>query len=204
MQSFKGILLSILILFPVASFAAFGDVSIQENDSSPTTLTTATSSASFVYSCVPGTRMETFEFYTRSGASTRTLVLNVDGIPHGTSTINTTPAWYSYTGINTMCTDGNFTITFTLSGSTYYIYGTQGDNLGDYKMVYNPSGTAYGALHKATFTLPLTVSTSTMAAATTTVITENDQLLNFFLLMCIVYMVLFGVVYLLRPFYARK
>jgi len=203
MQSLRGILVIILLFIPMASFAAFGDVSIQENDASPTTITTATSSASFVYSCVPGTRMETLDYYTRSGASSRTLVLNVDGVPHGTSTINTTPAWYSYTGINTLCTDGDFTITFTLSGSTYYVYGTQGDYLGNYKMVYNPSGTAYGALHRATFTLPITISTSTMSA-TTTVITENDQLINFFVLFVVVYMVLFGIVMLLKPFYARK
>lgn len=185
--------------------ANFGDVNVTRQTASPTTFSTATSTTPFELSCVPGQMLETFGFYTRSFSGTRNLGLSIDGVAKSTTTITTTPAYASYTDVDTLCLDGSWDVKFTPSASTFYVYGTQGDTQGDYVLLYTGTGATYGARYTATFSLPLTVSTSTnMGSATTTVLTQNDALLSFALLYFVFVLTIVLFVGVLYPIYARK
>jgi len=149
-----------LLFFTASIVSAQTTVSIEHyNQSLPVVTTVATSTTPFSYNCVIGQTLTEFSIYTRSGASTRTLTLFVDNATTTGLSITATPAWSQWTGLNFVCNDGTFDIKFTISGSTFYVYGTQGDNSGKYVMPYVASGSNYGVIHRSTYTYSSSGST---------------------------------------------
>lgn len=209
MQSLRGYIFIILMLFPFASHAAFGDVSYKYEPTTVSTLPNATAAhPTITLNCVIGQQLTTFSLYTRSSSGSRTLTLLVDSATTSAQNTNTTPAWVQWTGINKPCLDGTLDIRFVPSAVNFYIYYNQPNDYGDYALFSDIIGGGNRLItSRQTYTLPLTSGTgsaTSSAVATTTVISYNDQLINFTLLFVIVYMVLFGIIFLLKPFYARK
>lgn len=200
-------LMAVVFLFPQVSFGAFGDITIWDYNVAATTFTTATSTTALTYSCPIGFTLSELSFYTRSLSSSRTLGLSIDGVSFASTTINTTPSYFTYSGLNTPCLTGSFAIKFPISGSSFYLYQTQEDVYNDFKLKFtNPGGTSYGLVHKAKFILPINIATTSTSTsmATTTVISSNDATLNFLLLYLVFWLTVFGLVFIFKPLYVRK
>ena len=193
-STFKPLVLLVLFFsasgIPFKAESAFGDVSVEQNNISASQQTTGTSTTPYSYSCVIGQQMTSFSFWTRAGSGSRSFALAVNGVQQGaTTTITTTQAYAVFSNLAVPCLTGSWTFTFPISANEYYSYRTQDDVYGDY-VLKNTSGTLYGYRHRATFTLPLTVSTSSseidMASTTLALEVISTQFLFYSLIMIVI------------------
>lgn len=166
----------LLLLSPFITHAQWGSVNVRFDPATATQFSTPTSTTPLTYSCVIGQQLKSLSLWTRAGSGSRTLVLNVDGIDKGTTTITTTQAYSNYTNINTPCLDGSYDIKFKVSGSTYYLYATQLSNSNtDYLLKYIQTGIDYSTEYYATFDLPITIASSTDMGTSTTIFIPNNE-----------------------------
>lgn len=196
----------ILLFVPVATYAQIGTIDF----SMPTgnTINTGT---------VPGTvhrifcptyfTLDTFGLHTRASAGSVTFGFYFDGIHKASSTVTTTQSWF-YQTVGLPCNKGYIDLQiYTSNNSNYYSYQptyaiANATTSGTY--VQNQTSSLYNTFYTK-FSLPLTTgSGSTSSVATTTVITGNDQLINFVLLYVIFAITLIGIIFILKPLYVRK
>jgi len=205
MQSIKGVVLSILILLPFASYAQIGSIGFAQTLSGSTNTGTVQNTVHRI-TCPVGYTLVTHGFLIRSVSGTQNYGYYYNNRWVATTSANATQSWV-YNTVNEPCNSGF--IDFRVNGANYYSYVTTytGTNATTSPVnVFNQTNSQYNTFY-AFFSLPLTSGSGTssgMTAATTTVITANDQLISFVLLLTIMFMILFGTIHLLRPFYARK
>lgn len=168
---FFSILLPIFFVTPQISHGAWQDKVI-DFYSQNSVSTNNDGSFLFKYPCVIGDTLKDFSFNTRTVGGSRPFALMLDGVQIGATTTNTvTPGYLAWNNINKACLDGDFDIRFNQLGSTFYAYGVLtsiAGALSPYNLVHKRGGPAdYYTQHRATWTLPITIATSSDMGTTT-------------------------------------
>lgn len=199
------IILAVFSLSFSFSFADIGQVSFTNPDSSGSVDTTTPSGTVYQINCPSAYNLNEFSFITRINTGSQSVGFYINDVWYATNTISTAYTWFKLSSLNIPC---NPKPSFKLiSPVSYYeresLY-TLGVNATTSEVFVFSTSTSEYHPFVLKLSLPLTLATSSMGSATTTIITENDQLLNFFLLFSIAFMLIVGIVLLFRPFYVRK
>jgi len=211
MQSFiiRGIII-ILLIFPFTSFGAYTELY-------PTLTKSVSADLNFTIYCTD--YLNITKIYQRYGSQTTGTVFDLI-TPGQTVRATTTGASgvleFSFTGIKCNPSSSiSATLDFISGDSSWVWYRLPTVPYGitipyNQNLIYAdaseasywfPQGYDYQFQH---VTVVTTGSSSSSTMTTTTVITANDQLIQFFILFTFMFMLLFGIIYLAKPFYARK
>jgi len=199
------IILAVFSLSFSFSFAQVNEISFGVNASQNQNTGTLSSTIHRLF-CPTSFNLADFAFDLRINTGTQSLGFYLDNIWYATTSVSTVRTWYYLNNLNVPCNKGYIDFK-VVSPVNYYsqqtTYSSSVNATTSNVYVVNQTSGLYNTFY-ANFVLPLTLATSTMGSATTTIITENDQLLNFFLLFSIAFMLVVGIVLLFRPFYVRK
>lgn len=213
MQSIKRILLIIILFFPLSTFGNTLTTGYQDS------IVTISSGGSGYYEfvCSEGVTLNSMEFNLYGVTASQnvniyldsSLLTTITGLSTSLSNLETINLG------NFVCHDGTYTleVDVTSAGSvrtrntiTYAPQTIANNYLIDFttqgNSAYRPNSTVHWSY--PVFTVTGGGGSSSSTVATTTIISENDQLVQYFLLFAIFFMVLFGIIYLLKPFYVRK
>jgi len=216
MQSFiiRGIII-ILLFLPLASVQAL----VMNQAWNSTGVTSSSGGSLFWYmNCSYGTVIDRIEQFNIDSIGT---LANVDIKLNGAVIFSTTSVPSAGSGLfatvdfnDYACPEGWNTIELDVLNATTVTVRNVETSLTpnvylDYPVAIVTSTTTYtrrlsGTIFYSLPTINVTSGTSSSMSATTTVITTNDQLIQFFILFCFMFMMIFGIIMLVKPFYVRK